>query len=88
MGCWKDKGERAVPEYQGSHQKDGSIVEGCFEIAKRLGNEIFAIQNGGECWSSKSAIETYKKYGASENCKEGKGGGWANSVYVIKGNRY
>ena len=88
MGCWKDKGERAVPEYQGSPQKDGSIVEGCFEIAKGLGNKIFAIQNGGECWSLKSAIETYNKYGASEHCKEGKGGGWANSVYVIKGNRY
>lgn len=26
---------------------------------------------------------TYKKYGTSKRCREGKGGPWANNVYVI-----
>ena len=43
------------------------------------------FQNGGWCAASSTALETYNKYGAASNCADGKGGGWANDVYKIKG---
>ena len=47
---------------------------------------MFAIQNGGWCAASATAHETFNKYGKSTACRsDGKGGPWANQVYVIKG---
>ena len=42
---------------------------------------VFAVQNGGACFSGPDAEQTYKRYGKSEGCKAGKGGPFANSVY-------
>ena len=52
----------------------------------RKGYRMFAVQNGGWCAASATAHKTFDKYGKSTACKsDGKGGGWANQVYVIKG---
>ena len=45
------------------------------------------MQHGGWCAASLTAAKTFNKYGKSSACKpDGKGGPWANQVYVIKGN--
>ena len=45
---------------------------------------IFAVQDGGWCAGGKT-LNNYKKYGKATNCRNGKGGGWANDVYRITG---
>ena len=44
---------------------------------------VFAIQNGGACFSGPNAESTYKRYGPSDACKGGRGGAFANSVYKL-----
>lgn len=44
---------------------------------------VFAIQNGGACFSGPNADSTYKRYGPSDACKGGRGGAFANSVYKL-----
>ena len=47
---------------------------------------MFAIQDGGWCAGDTTAAQTFDKYGVSNKCKaDGKGGPYANQVYVIKG---
>ena len=36
-------------------------------------------------WINYSFVNNYKKYGKATNCRNGKGGGWANDVYRITG---
>ena len=53
----------------------------------RKGYSMFAVQDGGWCASSVTAVQTYDKYGKSTDCKpDGEGGPLANEVYVISGN--
>ena len=48
------------------------------------GYRVFALQDGGECYSSEDALNTYRKYGPSEDCLEdGQGGFWANHIYMV-----
>ena len=59
-------------------------IQGCFERAKALGNDVFAVQAGSQCFTTATAGETYNKYGASSGCSaSGTGGSWANEVYKI-----
>ena len=44
---------------------------------------IFAVQNGGWC-AAANTLARYRTYGKAGNCKNGKGGAWANNVYRIK----
>ena len=44
---------------------------------------MFALQNGGSC-KGDDYPGTYAKHGESEVCKDGKGGAWANDVYVMR----
>ena len=81
MGCWKDSSQRAIDEYHA----EVTGIQGCYEKAKSLGYEIFAVQNGGQCFTSATAGDTYKKYGASTDCKDdGTGGSFCQEVYKIK----
>ena len=43
---------------------------------------IFAVQNGGWCAAANN-MNGYRRYGKATNCKNGKGGPWANDVYRI-----
>ena len=52
----------------------------------RVGYSMFAVQDGGECFGSAAAPQTFDKYGKSDACgADGEGGPGANQVYVIKG---
>jgi len=93
VGCYKDTGSRAIPTLEG---KD-SILDGyyssrtnpiakCAAAAMRAGYRMFAVQDGGWCAASATAIQTYHRYGKSTACKDdGEGGPWANQVYELKG---
>ena len=60
-------------------------INKCYQAAKKLGYKIFALQDGGQCFSSETATVTYNKYGTSSDCESGgKGGPMANDVYKIK----
>ena len=48
---------------------------------------MFAVQHQGWCASTKYAYRTYGRYGRSNRCRNGKGGPWANDVYVLRGKK-
>ncbi|XP_035674439.1 uncharacterized protein LOC118414482 isoform X3 [Branchiostoma floridae] len=92
LGCWKDSSNRAISTLEktderldGSYTARADAIEKCYQVAKSRGFSVFAVQNGGECFGSATALGTYKKYGPSSSCqKDGEGGGWANEVYLMK----
>ena len=91
-GCYRDTGRRAIAPLEGrsrllkgSYRRRRYAIEKCALAAKRRGYSMFAIQHGGWCASTKYAYRTYRKYGTSRKCRNGKGGPWANDVYVVKG---
>ena len=95
LGCWKDNSNRAIPILEGSspflngnYVRRVDAIQKCYQAAKSLGADVFAVQHGGWCGSSGTAKSTYKKYGVSTDCgSDGEGGPWANQVYqIIKGN--
>lgn len=57
-------------------------ISKCADIARGLGYKIFAIQNGGQCFSGPES-KNYKKYGPSDKCRNGVGGPLANDVYKL-----
>ena len=95
-GCWADTGDRAVPTLEGdpaltntfvwffdsSYRNRFNAVEKCYQAAKQKGMKVFAVQDGGWCAGS-TDINSYRKYGPTDRCSGGKGGGWANDVYVM-----
>ena len=91
LGCWEDKSDRSIPTLEGSstlldgsYQNRVDAIQKCYQVAKSLGYEVFAVQNGGWCASSCTAKSTYKTYGTSTACMaDGEGGPWANHVYEI-----
>ena len=95
VGCWKDTGNRAIPTLEGkdpvrlkgSYQRRPDAVKMCYEAAKARGYHVFAVQNGGWCAGMRGSTR-YQKYGKASNCRNGKGGAWANDVYLIGGKHY
>ena len=49
------------------------------------GYRAFAVQHQGWCATGPKAHVTYRRYGRSNRCRNGKGGPWANDVYVVSG---
>ena len=93
LGCFKDTSSRAIPTLEGQDSiLDGSYparqnaFEKCYKAAVKRGFKVFALQHGGWCASSATALLTFNKYGTSSACEaDGEGGPWANEVYVVKG---
>ena len=91
LGCWTDTVRRAIPSLEGQDPVlDGDYwtrvnpLEKCRKAATAKGFKVFALQNGGCCFSSADAGDTYQQYGASLVCKMGgQGGSWGNQVYQI-----
>jgi len=91
IGCYKDTGSRAIAILEGKDSiLDGSYphrvnpIAKCAVAAMRRGYNMFAVQNGGQCFSSFTAHWTFNKYGKSTACRNGgEGGLWANEVYFI-----
>ena len=105
MGCWNDKTVRAIPTLENTWDRriddriedilDGDArtreyaVEKCAAAAELLGYKVFAIQAGGQCFSSENAADTYYKYGKSTICNpNGTGDKWVNNVYYFKKGKY
>ena len=65
------------------NRKD-AIVKCALEAAKRR-YKAFAIQHRGWCATGPRAHITYRRYGRSNRCRNGKGGPWANDVYFVSG---
>lgn len=93
IGCYHDGlDRRAIPTLEGTDDiLDGDYwtrsdpIYKCYEVAKKLGFKVFALQAGGWCASSSTAEETFNKYGMSSKCEnDGEGGPNTNQVYYIK----
>ncbi|CAH3194779.1 unnamed protein product [Porites evermanni] len=92
LGCFKDTGRRAVPQLDGksrlltgNYQRRKYAIRKCALAAARRGYKVFGVQHGGWCASGPRAQKSYAKYGRSNRCRNGKGGPWANDVYVVSG---
>ena len=92
LGCYKDTGRRAVPQMDGRnplvtgyYRKRADAIVRCGLVAKRFGYRVFALQHQGWCATGPRAHLTYRKYGRSNRCRNGKGGPWANDVYHVIG---
>ena len=93
VGCYKDTANRTISSLEGQDPLlDGPFTERenaiskCASVAIKAGFIIFAIQDGGRCFSSATAPQTFDKYGESNDCQsDGEGGVMANQVYYIKG---
>ena len=84
IGCFQDDGARAMPVV---YSVDGTYaITQCKNKAHAAGYEVFGIQSQQECFTGPRAHITYNKYGEANNCLNGKGGYFSNSVYrIIKG---
>ena len=69
---------------KGNYQIRKDAINKCAQVAKERGMVIFAVQHGGWCAAAKD-LNGYKKYGSAANCLNGKGGPWANDVYLLGG---
>jgi len=88
-GCYKDTGSRDLPKYIGALANNMASV--CGARCNSKGYKYFGMQVGTQCFCGNK----FGRYGKSNNCKstckgnKGEknkcGGGWANSVYEIKG---
>ena len=81
---------RAIESFEGK----SSILDGhyksrkdpiskCYLVAKSKGFKVFGLQDGGQCFTSNTASETFDKYNESKLCSNGLGGPMANDVYLI-----
>ncbi|CAH1247090.1 Hypp7822 [Branchiostoma lanceolatum] len=93
LGCWKDTNKRAIPTLEGKDPRlDGhystraDALDKCYAVARSLGMEVFALQNGGWCAGSSDEKVDFRKYGPSTRCySNGEGGPWSSHVYEMKG---
>ena len=92
VGCFKDTGRRAIPGVDGRYpivrgyyRRRKEAIQKCGAVALMRGYRAFAVQHQGWCATGPRAHVTYRKYGRSNRCRNGKGGPWANDVYVVSG---
>ena len=93
IGCFRDTGRRAIPTLEGksrllrgNYRRRLYAFQKCASAAMKRGMRMFALQHGGWCASSRRAHLTFAKYGKSKKCRRnGKGGPWANNVYILRG---
>ena len=86
LGCWKDDINRAISggsERLGDRDQENAIKE-CYLKAIGLGYDVFAVQDGNECFTSADAEDTYQTYGREYQCSDiGTGGRMMQNVYKI-----
>ena len=95
LGCWKDRGRRAIAPLdgkngivRGNYRTRRYAIEKCAVVAMMKNYLAIGVQHGGWCASSPTGHRTYRKYGRANNCRGGKGGAWANDVYKLKRTMY
>ena len=83
IGCFKDNASRAMSKLLGNWRHGSKAIEKCALATEKAGYSVFGVQFAGECWSGPQAYMTYKKYGTSNRCVNGRGGSWVQDVYEI-----
>ena len=77
IGCWADsQQDRAMESLEGKFSKlkqhdyktRVNALMKCAEAADENDLELFAIQNGGQCFGGRNDKNTYRKHGASSDC--------------------
>ncbi|PFX16802.1 52 kDa repressor of the inhibitor of the protein kinase, partial [Stylophora pistillata] len=96
IGCFKDNTTSPAIEtlegkcdiLDGNYSTRNDSIDKCFRAAEKRGFHVFAVQDGGRCQASASAIKTFHKYGHYQQCPpHGRGGKQINHVYYIKGHK-
>ena len=92
IGCFRDTGRRAIATLEGRsrllkghYRRRKYAIQKCALAADKRRYRVFAVQHQGWCASARFAYRTFGRYGKSKRCRNGKGGPWANSVYVLRG---
>lgn len=80
-GCYNDRQRRAIRYRLGNFHRAKDPVITCAQAAAKRRFKVFAVENGGECYSGRLAHSTYNRYGPSNRCRRGRGGPWAMDVY-------
>ena len=75
------------PLVTGYYRRRADAILKCALVALRFGYRAFAVQHQGWCATGPRAHLTYRKYGRTNRCRNGKGGPWANDVYAVSGKR-
>ena len=70
---------------KGYYRSRKAAIEKCALVALMLRAKVFAVQHQGWCATGRRAHVTYRRYGRSNRCRNGKGGPWANDVYRVYG---
>lgn len=70
---------------KGYYRRRIDAILKCCLVALRFGYRAFAVQHQGWCATGPRAHLTYRKYGRTGRCRNGKGGPWANDVYAVSG---
>lgn len=92
MGCFNDDSnallslETGNATYLDGHYqtRENSIMKCALEAVKN-DFKVFALQNGGECFSGSHAHSSYFMYGNTSCPEGGKGGHLVNEVYLLGG---
>ena len=97
MGCWADEAINGDAERRALESAEGKIdyledrykdredaIKKCYDYALSLGRNVFAIQDGGQCFTERP-YDDFRTFGGSSACdkESGKGGPMANEVYAI-----
>ena len=78
--------ENNDPVLDGDYSTRENRVLKCLNAARRKGNRMFALKNGGECLSSAGGhLDVKAAYEVSVECVNENGGVNAMNVYIIKG---
>ena len=64
--------------------RDNAVMKCALEAAKN-DYKVFALQNGGECFSGSEALNSYAMHGYTHCPNGGKGGHLINEVYLLGG---
>ena len=92
IGCFKDTARRAIPGVEGRgplltgyYRRRSGALKKCALFTLMKGFKVFGVQHQGWCATGPRAHVTYRKYGPSTRCRNGKGGPLANDVYRVYG---
>jgi len=90
LGCYRDTPQRALPHNRGTVHRslftNYQAVSDCATRTFEAGDDVFGLQNDGECWTGKGRTSDYAKYGLQtdvKKCNAPLGSGWTNQVYSI-----
>ena len=80
--------ESTDPILDGDYKQRWYSTTKCLNAARRRGNKVFALKDGGECLSSSDDhLDVVARYEKAEDCQSNKGNINAMDIFVIKGKK-